>query len=59
MVPAGSIIVRQRGTKFHPGANVGIGKDHTLFATCDGAVSFATKRGGKTYVSILPPVAAE
>jgi large subunit ribosomal protein L27 len=60
MVPAGSIIVRQRGTKFHPGANVGMGKDHTLFATCDGAVSFRTKRDGKTFVSILPPaVAAE
>ena len=43
MVSAGSIIVRQRGTKFHPGTNVGIGKDHTLFALVDGNVSFATK----------------
>jgi large subunit ribosomal protein L27 len=43
IVSAGSIIVRQRGTKFHPGSNVGIGKDHTLFAKCDGKVSFKKK----------------
>lgn len=43
MISAGSIIVRQRGTKFHPGTNVGIGKDHTLFALVDGHVSFAVK----------------
>jgi large subunit ribosomal protein L27 len=42
-ISAGSIIVRQRGTKFHPGTNVGIGKDHTLFALIDGQVSFAVK----------------
>jgi large subunit ribosomal protein L27 len=42
-ISAGSIIVRQRGTKFHPGTNVGIGKDHTLFALVDGLVSFAIK----------------
>jgi large subunit ribosomal protein L27 len=42
-VTAGAIIVRQRGTRFHPGTNVGIGKDHTLFALIDGAVSFETK----------------
>ncbi|GAP34855.1 LSU ribosomal protein L27p [Piscinibacter sakaiensis] len=42
-VPAGSIIVRQRGTRFHPGVNVGIGRDHTLFALVDGEVSFAVK----------------
>jgi large subunit ribosomal protein L27 len=42
-ISAGAIIVRQRGTKFHPGANVGIGKDHTLFALVDGQVSFAVK----------------
>ncbi len=42
-ISAGSIIVRQRGTKFHPGANVGIGKDHTLFALADGHVQFAVK----------------
>ena len=43
VINAGSIIVRQRGTKFHPGVNVGIGKDHTLFALIDGQVSFAIK----------------
>jgi large subunit ribosomal protein L27 len=43
LISAGSIIVRQRGTKFHPGTNVGIGKDHTLFALVDGQVSFAIK----------------
>ncbi|MBI1625983.1 MAG: 50S ribosomal protein L27 [Comamonas sp.] len=43
LVTAGSIIVRQRGTKFHPGENVGVGKDHTLFALVDGHVSFAVK----------------
>ena len=43
LITAGAIIVRQRGTKFHPGTNVGIGKDHTLFALVDGNVSFATK----------------
>jgi large subunit ribosomal protein L27 len=43
LVSAGAIIVRQRGTRFHPGANVGIGKDHTLFALADGHVSFAVK----------------
>ena len=42
-IPAGSIIVRQRGTKFHAGANVGIGRDHTLFALVDGTVEFSTK----------------
>lgn len=53
-VLAGNILVRQRGTKFYPGDNVGIGRDHTLFATAEGAVKFTTKRGDKTYVSILP-----
>jgi large subunit ribosomal protein L27 len=43
LISAGAIIVRQRGTKFHPGTNVGIGKDHTLFALVDGNVSFAVK----------------
>ncbi|MHC8946451.1 large subunit ribosomal protein L27 [Advenella incenata] len=43
VIPAGSIIVRQRGTRFHPGTNVGIGKDHTLFALVDGSVSFSHK----------------
>ncbi len=58
-VSGGEIIVRQRGTKFHPGPNVGCGRDHTLFAKVNGEVKFATKRDGRTYVSILMPVAAE
>jgi large subunit ribosomal protein L27 len=53
---AGNIIIRQRGTKHHPGKNVGIGKDHTLFALLDGKVEFK-KRLGKSYVSIVPIVA--
>ena len=54
-VPAGSIIVRQRGTKFHPGTNVGVGKDHTLFALVDGHVSFSTKGAlSKHTVSVTP-----
>jgi large subunit ribosomal protein L27 len=58
-VLAGNILVRQRGTKFHPGQNVGCGKDHTLFALVTGQVAFQTKREGRTYVSILPMAAAE
>ena len=54
IVPAGNILVRQRGTKFHPGANVGIGTDHTLFATATGRVTFARKGAGRTLVSIEP-----
>jgi len=50
----GNIIVRQRGTKFYPGGNVGMGKDHTLFALTEGRVEFATKRNNRTYVSIAP-----
>jgi large subunit ribosomal protein L27 len=53
-VIAGNIIVRQRGTKFHPGENVGLGKDHTLFALTDGNVKFARKARGRTYVSVEP-----
>ena len=53
-VAAGNIIVRQRGTKFHPGDNVGMGKDHTLFALCDGEVAFATKTDDRKIVSVLP-----
>lgn len=53
-VVAGNIIVRQRGTKWHPGVNVGMGKDHTLFATTDGKVHFRTKNNGRTYVNIVP-----
>jgi large subunit ribosomal protein L27 len=51
----GNIIVRQRGTKFHPGDHVGIGRDHTLFATADGAVKFHTGLSGRTYVSVVTP----
>jgi large subunit ribosomal protein L27 len=51
---AGNIIVRQRGTRWHPGTNVGIGKDHTLFALANGRVQFDTKAKGRTYVSVLP-----
>ena len=51
-VIAGNIIVRQRGTKFHPGENVGMGKDHTLFALCDGNVSFRQKAGKRMFVSV-------
>jgi large subunit ribosomal protein L27 len=51
---AGNILVRQRGTKFHAGANVGMGKDHTLFALCDGEVSFAVKTGNRSVVSVKP-----
>jgi large subunit ribosomal protein L27 len=54
-ITAGAIIVRQRGTKFHPGSNVGIGKDHTLFALVDGQVSFAVKGSlNKHTVSVKP-----
>jgi large subunit ribosomal protein L27 len=53
-VLAGNIIVRQRGTKFWPGVNCGIGRDHTLFATVTGAVKFETKRNNRTYVNIVP-----
>ena len=51
---AGNIIVRQRGTRHNPGENVGIGKDHTLFALVDGIVVFTKKRENKSYVSVTP-----
>ena len=51
---AGNILVRQRGTVHNPGENVGMGKDHTLFALVDGVVSFRKKAEGKSYVSIVP-----
>ena len=57
-VLAGNIIVRQRGTQFHPGVNVGIGKDHTLFATVDGVVEFAIKGAQKRRTVNIVPVAA-
>ena len=53
IVISGNIIVRQRGTKFHPSFNVGIGKDHTLFATSDGKVTFKKTRI-RTFVSVIP-----
>lgn len=56
LVSAGTILVRQRGTKFHPGDNVGLGKDHTLFALIDGAVSFKERRG-KKLIEVLAPSA--
>ncbi|MDC0194745.1 50S ribosomal protein L27 [Alphaproteobacteria bacterium] len=52
-VISGNIIVRQRGTKFHPGTNVGIGKDHTIFATKDGKVAFKKTRT-RTFISVVP-----
>jgi len=54
VVRAGNILVRQRGTVHHPGSNVGMGKDHTLFAMTDGKVKFTKKRDNKSYVSIEP-----
>ncbi|MFD1712101.1 50S ribosomal protein L27 [Ottowia sp. GY511] len=56
-ISAGSIIVRQRGTKFHPGTNVGVGKDHTLFALVDGQVSFAVKGAQNKHTVVVTPVA--
>ncbi|HUK00414.1 MAG TPA: 50S ribosomal protein L27 [Stellaceae bacterium] len=60
-VLAGNILVRQRGTKYHPGDNVDMGRDHTLFSKVDGQVVFHTSTGGRTYVSVapLPAEAAE
>jgi large subunit ribosomal protein L27 len=57
-VVAGNIIVRQRGTKWRPGAGVGLGKDHTIFAIVDGTVSFQTKAENRTYVSVVPMATA-
>ena len=58
MAKAGNIIVRQRGTKHHPGENVGMGKDHTLFALTDGKVVFRKKRNNRSFVSV-EPIASE
>ena len=55
----GNIIVRQRGTKWHPGMNVGMGKDHTIFAVAEGHVEFRTKANGRTYVSVQPMAEAQ
>ena len=58
-VLAGNILVRQRGTKFHPGPNVGCGRDHTLFATAEGTVKFEARGAlGRKYVSVVPAAAA-
>lgn len=51
---AGNIIVRQRGTRHHAGVNVGVGKDHTLFALSDGVVEFRKRSGNKSFVSVVP-----
>ncbi|MSP00914.1 MAG: 50S ribosomal protein L27 [Acetobacteraceae bacterium] len=56
-VIAGNIILRQRGTQWHPGTNVGLGRDHTIFALCDGRVEFRRKSGDKVHVSVVPPPA--
>ena len=56
---AGNIIVRQRGTAHHPGQNVGMGKDHTLFAMVDGVVEFKKGRKNRSFVSVIPKVEAE
>ena len=56
---AGNVIVRQRGTKHHPGQNVGIGKDHTLFALVDGTVQFRKGRKDRSFVTVVPVAATE
>jgi large subunit ribosomal protein L27 len=58
LAKAGNIIVRQRGTVHNPGLNVGIGRDHTLFALVDGTVEFRKKSNGKSYVSVRPVTVA-
>ena len=57
-VLAGNIIARQRGTKWHPGRNVGVGRDHTLFALINGRVEFRSKAKGRVFVSVLPMTVA-
>ncbi len=54
-VIAGNIIIRQRGTKYHPGTGVGIGRDHTIFAVIDGHVAFRRRAGNRPVVSVVPP----
>lgn len=54
-VRPGNIIVRQRGTKWHPGDGVGMGTDHTIFAVVEGQVEFRTKANGRTFISVQPP----
>jgi large subunit ribosomal protein L27 len=55
-VLAGNILVRQRGTKFHPGKNVGLGKDHTIFSLIDGFVEFSKGAKNRSYVSVVPAI---
>ena len=57
-VVPGNILIRQRGTRVHPGVNVGMGKDHTLFAKAEGNVAFQHKANGRTFVSIMPKAEA-
>ena len=57
VVIPGNIILRQRGTKWHPGTGVGLGKDHTIFAKIEGRVAFRAKANGRTYVSVQPEMA--
>lgn len=60
VVKSGNIIVRQRGTQFHPGEGVGIGRDHTIFAITEGVIKFTTRRNDRTYISVEPiPVVTE
>lgn len=59
MAKAGNVIVRQRGTKHHPGQNVGIGRDHTLFALVDGVIEFRKKAGNKSFVTVSPLTVAD
>ncbi len=59
IVVAGNIIVRQKGTKFHPGANVGMGRDYTLFSLVDGTVKFETRKDDRKYVSVIPAAKSE
>jgi large subunit ribosomal protein L27 len=59
LAKAGNIIVRQRGTTHNPGLNVGMGKDHTLFALTDGVVEYRKRRNNKSYVSVMPFAAKE
>jgi large subunit ribosomal protein L27 len=58
IVVPGNIIVRQRGTKFHPGSHVGMGRDHTLFSLVDGAVKFHKGLGERMFISVVPPAQA-
>ncbi len=57
-VVSGNILVRQRGTKWNPGTGVGLGKDHTVFATIPGTVAFRTKADGKVFISVMPKALA-